>query len=359
MREVVPMGRRIRFLGPVLAMLVCAAGCSAQSVTESGSQLQDKLVRYDGPALVVTGVTQHALFAIRPDGTGLRRLPVAASVTPYDAAWSPDGEQIAFAAERANDGSDLYLMRADGTGLRQLTHAPWGVNSVSWSPDGQWIAFIGWAGNDNVAFVVHPDGSGLHRILTSFSVRTLAWGPDGRLAISGAPGKNSWWRGGLGIWTVNPDGSDVKLVAGPIALPATADGVGIIATLPSVDGWSADGRSLLVIDAPRPGEVSLLPVAGGPARVILHCPLRTCVVEQGGMGANPYFQDNIDDAALSPGGTTVALIIGGGGDDDQGSLYEVGGNGDDLRPVAIPGGPGQLARVSWNASGSAGDAQRS
>ena len=37
------------------------------------------------------------------------------------ARWSPDGKQIAFAGNRDGDW-DVYLMNADGTGVRQVTH---------------------------------------------------------------------------------------------------------------------------------------------------------------------------------------------------------------------------------------------
>ena len=57
--------------------------------------------------------------------------------------WSPDGQQIAFVSTR-NSGEtgrlDLYVMNADGTGVRQLTNEFQVGERGAWSPDGQSIA---------------------------------------------------------------------------------------------------------------------------------------------------------------------------------------------------------------------------
>ncbi|WP_420627583.1 TolB family protein [Candidatus Leptofilum sp.] len=61
-----------------------------------------------------------------------------------NAAWSPDGEWIAFGRRLAgtNTGRQLWLMRADGSEARALTdditihHGP-----PSWSPDGRFLLF--------------------------------------------------------------------------------------------------------------------------------------------------------------------------------------------------------------------------
>ena len=103
----------------------------------------------------------------------------------WQAAWAPDGQQIAFqAAEGYTDGgSHLHVVNADGTGLRRVTENE-SVTGFSWSPDGRWIAFS----DDRSSYhegaaiaVVHPDGTGL-RLVT----RHLE-GPDERSA-----GQVSW-----------------------------------------------------------------------------------------------------------------------------------------------------------------------
>src|SRR5262249_42533749 len=81
--------------------------------------------------------------------------------------------------------SHLYVVGADGRGLRQLTHGLLGVSALAWSPDGHWIAFTGFPNYVAAAFVVRATGTGLRRILPRFRVRSLAWGPTGRLAIAG------------------------------------------------------------------------------------------------------------------------------------------------------------------------------
>ena len=47
--------------------------------------------------------------------------------------WSPDGARIAFVTGR--DGNDeIYIMNADGSGLRNLTQHPADDWSPAWSP---------------------------------------------------------------------------------------------------------------------------------------------------------------------------------------------------------------------------------
>ncbi len=56
------------------------------------------------------------------------------------AAWSPDGAQIVFHADNAGD-YDLFLINADGSGLRRLAHPGQDDLFPAWSPDGQTLVF--------------------------------------------------------------------------------------------------------------------------------------------------------------------------------------------------------------------------
>jgi Tol biopolymer transport system component len=61
-------------------------------------------------------------------------------------AWSRDGKKIAFeynrdAAGRPARRSEIYLMNADGTGLKRLTRNAVFDGDPSWSPDGRYVVF--------------------------------------------------------------------------------------------------------------------------------------------------------------------------------------------------------------------------
>lgn len=69
--------------------------------------------------------------------------------------WSPDGSMVAFLAkeeERVRHWH-IWVVNADGTGLRQLTTDPFPGDeiSLSWVPDGSKIAFIYREGLDDVS----------------------------------------------------------------------------------------------------------------------------------------------------------------------------------------------------------------
>ena len=57
-----------------------------------------------------------------------------------DAAWSPDGKQIAFTI-RHDRQNDIYVIDVDGGKLRRLTDNAFNDAAPAWSPNGRRIAF--------------------------------------------------------------------------------------------------------------------------------------------------------------------------------------------------------------------------
>ena len=107
----------------------------------------------------------------RGQSGGERKL-IAGATTSLD--WSRDGQLVFERPVPDDHEGDLFIANADGTGERHLTAGA----SPRWSPDGSRIAFT----RDGQIFVVNEDGSGLARIAAGYGV---AWSPDGtRLAVA-------------------------------------------------------------------------------------------------------------------------------------------------------------------------------
>jgi Tol biopolymer transport system component len=82
---------------------------------------------------------QRHVYIMRTDGTELRDLTNDNFRNDGWPRWSPDGNQIAFTSRRTGD-YELWLINRDGSGLRQLTDSKGGHYSP-WSPDGKTIAY--------------------------------------------------------------------------------------------------------------------------------------------------------------------------------------------------------------------------
>src|SRR5882762_8654416 len=87
------------------------------------------------------GGTFH-IWLMKPDGSGLRQLTTGHG-DDREPRFSPDGRTIAFASDRAFTGSyDIWTVNvADGT-LKQVTSGPDEEYEPTWSPDGKHLAFV-------------------------------------------------------------------------------------------------------------------------------------------------------------------------------------------------------------------------
>ena len=77
----------------------------------------------------------ETLLLVPVDGGGIRAIEIVSDSlkSAFYPSWSPDGEWIVFSG-RASKSVDLYIVRVDGTGLRQVTDTPMG----------QWEEFADW-----------------------------------------------------------------------------------------------------------------------------------------------------------------------------------------------------------------------
>lgn len=89
-------------------------------------------------------------------------------------AISPDGDWIAMNSSWHQ--SDIYLIKKDGTEIRQLTSDGFRDRGPAWSPDGKQIAFYSNRSGVLDIWVVRPDGGGLNQ-LTKFPRETEPWLP--------------------------------------------------------------------------------------------------------------------------------------------------------------------------------------
>src|SRR5712692_8892251 len=55
--------------------------------------------------------------------------------------WAPDSKHLLFLSDREEETNQLWLIDTDGGEARKLTNTLRSVSEAAWSPDGQWIAF--------------------------------------------------------------------------------------------------------------------------------------------------------------------------------------------------------------------------
>jgi Tol biopolymer transport system component len=212
------------------------------SLLPAGSAVERLLWSQDGRSVLYDTShldNDHELYAMQPDGGGLRAL-TDDSLDELDPAWSPDGSMLVYtSAPYAGSACKacaltLRIARADGTHSTPVTRHGAGIydNGAAWSPDGTTIAFVrGTSDTPGRLYTVHPDGSAVTPMPTTLHASAPSWSPDGAtIAFASTTGD------GVGILAIDVAGGPVRT---EIATPP-----GEVTSDLRDPSWSPDGTAI-------------------------------------------------------------------------------------------------------------------
>ena len=263
----------------------------------------------DGKSLAVveTGEKQlPAVALVSLAGGKVRRIttPPEGSEGDSTPAVSPDGNTLAFLRGTGPDSADIYLCGLAGGNLRRLTFDDRGIRGIAWTPDGQDLVYAASRNGGGWRLWRLPAYGGSPREIAVAGAQAHypAIAPQGRrLAYTDSPSVSAIWRAALGAPdsaerpvirsfgresapAYSPDGKSIADVSDQTGMDeiwvSDAEG-GNRLQLTSLKGprisrprWSPDGRLILFeARADRGAEVYTIPAAGGrpdkPHRVLL------------------------------------------------------------------------------------------
>jgi Tol biopolymer transport system component len=185
------------------------------------------------------------IYVVRSDGTHVRNLTDAPDSNEWGPAWSPDGTRIAFNSDREGM-PQVYVMSADGTGVERLSDVE--GEYPAWSPDGTRIAFESYVGGTTPfgdpnydVFIMDANGSNEQNLTNGPDSYDgyPSWSPDGEwIAFESTratpedfepPVYDRERISDFDIWVMRADGTDPRNV--------TAN----LETLEKFPDWSSEG----------------------------------------------------------------------------------------------------------------------
>lgn len=240
----------------------------------------------------------HDIYVINADGTGLKQLTDDLGVEQHP-SWSPDGTRIIYDAGTGDlFSTSIWVMNADGSGKAKLTKG----YHPHWSPDGKRIVFnryFGDARGEDV-FVMDADGSGVRLVSGQAPSDTdPSWASDERIVATV----------GRDVFAMNLDGSGrVRLTKGEDVQDSAASPDGTMLAYHDLDG----------------DRVVVVPLRRTGSTVTLLEPVTDIII------------GNLEAAfAWAPDGKALAVASNDGGGPDGSPLYIVNADGTGLS--AVPG----------------------
>jgi len=136
----------------------------------------------DGSLLYISCILMGDIYRVNADGSNPTEVTTGGYVGLY--ALSPDGRQLVI---HDKDRNRLVLLPTSGEGTpvvlvdKVSRYVPSALVSLTWSPDGRAIAFAGSLieyPDGSPLYIVNADGSGLSMVPNTEDVADVAWRPE-------------------------------------------------------------------------------------------------------------------------------------------------------------------------------------
>ncbi len=102
----------------------------------------------DSRHLLYVGLQSDFFVHDLVDSTAARLTHFGTSkLTTYYSVVAPNGALIAFVSEQGNSPEDIWIVEADGSGLRRLT-SEGTLTRFCWSPDSEHILYVNYRATD-------------------------------------------------------------------------------------------------------------------------------------------------------------------------------------------------------------------
>jgi Tol biopolymer transport system component len=146
-------------------------------------------------ALLLAGTVTSSLFAQRSARAIYYSVP----------SWAPDGRTIAFESNRDGEAA-VYTIRPDGSGLRRLTPSGALGEQPNWSTDGRYLVYTSMRDSVRQLHRMTPDGREVGPLPGTTNGFLAAYSPDGHWLLFAAQDRrpSNHYR----VVVMRPDGSD-------------------------------------------------------------------------------------------------------------------------------------------------------
>lgn len=177
--SLVPTGRSVVFSSNLagdyeIYELMIEGGTALRRTSHGGAYAPE--VSPDGGSLVYTVLDEEdrSLWLAEREGAAPRWLIGQA----WDATWSPDGAWILHASDRGGD-IQLWRVRPDGSGLRQVTDLPGLRGRSDWAPSGGMLATYAGSSWEREIYLFDQDGDRVVQLTDGGNNLAPSFSPSG------------------------------------------------------------------------------------------------------------------------------------------------------------------------------------